>query len=234
MKPCKTLSGLTAALGAGLLWGQVAMAQEQTVAATAEAPVEAPAVAEAPAAVSDRDYRREHKFEKAQQYYLEFNPDATVEDFEKLRPWLKPFTDMEVMADMFSDPRKLVQWMNAISEPEAVYLMMKCSTEPVMWDTWLMGMTDYDKMAAAMFRFMDPSMYFNWMTGMMDPAVYTSMLALFDPNKYVRWATVTANPKFYEPMYAFMDSNWYTPRMEWMFDPETFQPVINMFGIPEG
>ena len=180
----------------------------------------------------DRRWQREHKFEKAQQYFLEFNPGATAEDFEKLRPWLKPFTDVEIMAAMFSSPRQFLQWMNAISEPEAVYLMMKCSTEPVMWDTWLYGLTDFEKLMRASMRFTNPLLYFNWMVGMFDPQVYTTMIALFDPNKYVRWAAVSANPKFYEPMFAFMDPNWYDPRLQWMFDPETFQPVINLFGIP--
>ncbi|MDH3693683.1 MAG: hypothetical protein OER96_03825 [Gammaproteobacteria bacterium] len=208
-----------------LLITQATIAQEQPAQSNE-------ATAESQVAQGDRQYQMEHKFEKAEQYFLEFNEGATSEDFEKLRPWLKPFTDVEVMMDMFSDPRKMVQWMNAISEPEAVYLMMKCSTEPVMWDTWMTGLTDVPKLTNAMFRFMDPNMYFNWMTGMMDPQVYTSMLALMDPNKYVRWAEVSANPKFYEPMFAFADPNWYTPRLEWMFNPQTFQPMINMFGIP--
>lgn len=179
-----------------------------------------------------RAYEIEHKFEKAQKYFLEYNPGATAADFEKLRPWLKPFTDAEVMADMFTDPRKMVEWMNRISEPDAVYLMMKCSTEPVMWDTWLRGLTDYNKLTRAMFRFMEPQTYMNWMIGWFDPNIYVNMIGMMDPNKYMRWMAASGNPKFYEPMFAFLDPNWYTPRMQWMFDPQTFQPVLNMFAVP--
>ncbi|MBT4808031.1 MAG: hypothetical protein HON79_11325, partial [Acidiferrobacteraceae bacterium] len=58
----------------------IAQAQEAT----------APAAAQTPVADSQQQ-PKEHKFEKALQYYLEYNPDKTAEDFEKLRPWLKPF-----------------------------------------------------------------------------------------------------------------------------------------------
>lgn len=129
----------------------------------------------------DRRWQREHKFEKAQQYSREFNPGATAADFEKLRPWLKAFTDVEIMADMFSSPREFLQWMNAISEPQAVYLMMKCSTEPVMWDTWLHGLTDFETMMRVSMRFTNPLPSRNPMVGMFDPQLYTTMIALFDP-----------------------------------------------------
>ncbi len=192
MRTFTRLNATVAGLFVALFISQTAIAQEQPAQSNDAAATESQAaqgqIAQNQLSQSDRQYQMEHKFEKAEQYFLEFNEGATSEDFEKLRPWLKPFTDVEIMMDMFSDPRKMVQWMNAISEPEAVYLMMKCSTEPVMWDTWMAGLTDVPKMTNAMFRFMDPNMYFNWMTGMMDPQVYMSMLALMDPNKYIRWA----------------------------------------------
>ena len=227
MRTWKALPGLTTALGAGLLLGQVAIAQEQSVPAAEPAQAEAPAVAEGAAPVSDRFTRMEHKFEKALQYYLEFNPDKTAEDFEKLRPWLKPFTDVEIMMDMFSDPRKMVQWMNAISEPEAVYLMMKCSTEPVMWDTWMRGMTDYDKMMRTMVRFMDPGMYMRWMMAPMNPQVWAPMAQFMDPNYYMKWMTALGNPTFYQPFFAWTNPNWYTPRLSWMVDPQSYAPIFS-------
>lgn len=225
MKLRSFISALGLLAVTGLATGPAASAETQTQAATTGQP--------APAASADqRQYAMEHKFEKALEYYLQYNKGATAEDFEKLRPWLKPFTDAEIMADMFTDPRKMMQWMNAITEPDAVYLMMKCSMEPVMWDTWLRGLTDYEKLTRAMFRFLEPTTYINWMVGWLDPNIYVNMLGLLDPNKYVRWAVASANPKFYEPMFAFLDPNWYGPRLEWMFDPKTFQPVLNLFAVP--
>ena len=110
-------------MGIATVGATLSLAMSATIAQAEEAT--APADAQAPVADS-RQQPTEHKFEKALQYYLEYNPDKTAEDFETLRPWLKPFSDVELMADMMADPRSLMEWINQISEPEAVYLMMKC------------------------------------------------------------------------------------------------------------
>lgn len=217
---------------------QAAANQPQALDAPAQAPA-APAQSPGMGGMSMSEYLAnrkkgmEHKFTKALQYYLEFNPQGTPEDFEKMRPYLKPFTDAEVMADMFTDPRKMAAWMDAITEPDVIYLMMKCSQEPVMWDTWLRGLTDYEKLTRAMFRFFDPTTYMNWAVGLFDPQLYATLFRLLDPNKYARWAYASGNLKFYEPLIQWVYPSWWDERAQWLLDPQTFQPVLDLFAIPQ-
>lgn len=180
---------------------------------------------------ADMQYQMEHKFEKAEKYYEECK-GVSEGDFEKIRPYLKAFTDVEVMADMMADPAKFAQLMVVVADPRTMHVMMKCSTEPVMWNTWMRGLTDFQKLSQAAARFMNPAMYMNWMMAPMNPAMYQAMFAMMDPNLYARWMTATANPTFYQPMFAMADPNWYTPRMQWMMDPRSFQPMMNMFTVP--
>lgn len=186
------------------------------------------------APTNERAVEMEHKFEKALAYYLAYNPGKTGEDFEALRPWLKPLTDVEVMAEVMSDPRTMFQWIEKISNPEAVYLMMKCSQEPVMWDTWITGLSDVDKIGRALSKLLiEPQTYVNWVGAWFDLETYKPMVAMLDPNKYANWAVHSMNPAFYEPMYAFTSPDYYGPRTDWLLDPQTFQPIINAFGLPE-
>ncbi|MDH3280499.1 MAG: hypothetical protein OEQ18_05150, partial [Gammaproteobacteria bacterium] len=88
-----------------------------------------------------RQQAMEHKFELAQKYYGECQ-GVSEADFETIRPHLKAFTDAEVMADVMADPTKFGQLMQIVMDPRVMHVMMKCSTEPVMWDTWMRGLTD--------------------------------------------------------------------------------------------
>ena len=111
--------------------------------------------------------------------------------------------------------------------------MMKCSTEPVMWDTWMHGLTDYDKLMRAAMRFMNPMVYMNWMMAPMNPAMYQPMMAFANPNYYMNWMNAAMNPTFYQPMFSMMDPNWYTPRLQWMTNPNSFQPLLGAFNLAE-
>lgn len=185
--------------------------------------------ADQPAASTDP--AGEHKFEKAKRYYGECQ-GVDQDDFEKVRGHLKAFTDMEVMADYMADPAKFAQLMQTVYDPRTVHVMMKCATEPVMWDTWLKGLTDFDKMFRVGMRFMNPAIYMNWMMAPMNPQFWTPMMGMMDPNLWARWSTAMMNPTFYQPFFAFADPNWYTPRINWMMNPQSFQPVYGMFNIP--
>ena len=176
----------------------------------------------------DRQYQMEHKFEKAEKYYAECI-NVPEGRFEEIRPFLKAFTDVEVMVDMMSDPVKFAQLMDVVNDPHTMHVMMKCSTEPVMWDTWVRGLGDYNKMMRAMVRFMDPAMYMRWMMAPMNPQVWAPMFRFMDPNYYTKWMVAMMNPTFYQPFYAFMDPNWYTPRLQWMMDPQSFAPLYSAF-----
>ena len=179
-----------------------------------------------------RQQQMEHKFKLAKKYYGECK-HTDSEEFEAIRPYLKAFTDVEVMADMMADPAQAMKLMQIVGDPRTIHVMTKCATEPVMWDTWMRGLTDYNKMFRAMTRFMNPMMYFNWMMAPMNPQTYGAMLGMMSPQNMNRWFTASMNPSFYQPFFQpMMDPSWYTPRLNWMMDPRSYQPMYNMFMIP--
>ena len=172
----------------------------------------------------------EHKFELAKQYYGQCT-DTEDSQFDAIRPYLKAFTDMEVMAQTMADPAKFAQLMAVVNDPRTIHVMTKCATEPVMWDTWMSGMTDFNKMSRAMGYFMNPNMYMNWMMAPMNPAMYQPMMQMASPEYYTRWMNAMMNPAFYQPMTSLADPNWYTPRINWMMNPQSMQPMFNMMNM---
>ncbi|RLA37038.1 MAG: hypothetical protein DRR03_03055 [Gammaproteobacteria bacterium] len=196
------------------------------LAATEEATAPVEAVVEAAPEATDPG---EHKFELAKEYYAQCR-GVDESDFEKIRTSLKAFTDAEVMVDTMADPVRFMKLMNIVNDPRVMHVMMKCSSEPVMWDTWMRGASDPDKMMRAMGRFMDPGMYMAWMMAPMNPQVMEQMTAMADPNRYlVTWPQGLSNPEFYQPFFAPLDPAWQQARMEWMMNPASYQPMIEMF-----
>jgi hypothetical protein len=159
----------------------------------------------------------EHKFELARQYYGQCAATDSSE-FDAIKPQLRAFTDMEVMAETMADPAKFMQLMAVVNDPRSIHVMTKCATEPVMWDTWMSGMTDFNKMSRAMSHFMNPAMY-------------QPMMQMADPAYYTRWMNAMANPAFYQPVTSLADPNWYTPRINWMTNPQSMQPMFNMMNM---
>jgi hypothetical protein len=172
----------------------------------------------------------EHKFELAKQYYGQCT-DADGSQFDSIVPQLKAFTDMEVMAETMADPAKFAQLMTVVNDPRTIHVMTKCATEPVMWDTWMSGMTDFNKMSRAMGHFMNPNMYMQWMMAPMNPAMYQPMMQMANPAYYTRWMNAMMNPAFYQPVTQLADPNWYTPRINWMMNPQSMQPMFNMMNM---
>ena len=172
----------------------------------------------------------EHKFELAKQYYGECTATDSSQ-FDAIRPELKAFTDMEIMAQYMSDPAKFAKLMSVVNDPRTIHVMSKCATEPVMWDTWMRGMTDFNKMSRAMTYFMNPNMYMQWMMAPMNPAMYQPMMQMADPAYYTRWMNAMMNPVFYQPITSLADPNWYTPRINWMMNPQSMQPMFNMMNM---
>lgn len=205
-------------------------AGEQGVAAEPVVENSAQATKETATAQDDRQYQMEHKFEKAKAYYAQCQ-NVPEGRFDEIQSYLKAFTDMEVMADMMADPVKFAKLMTIVNDPHTMRTMMLCASEPVMWDTWMRGMTDYEKMMRTMYRFMDPGMYMRWMMAPMNPQVWAPMAQFMDPNYYMKWMIAAGNPTFYQPFYAWMDPNWYTPRLQWMMDPQSFAPFFNSMNI---
>jgi hypothetical protein len=172
----------------------------------------------------------EHKFELAKQYYGQCT-DTDSSQFDSIVPQLKAFTDMEVMAETMADPAKFAQLMTVVNDPRTIHVMTKCATEPVMWDTWMSGMTDFNKMSRAMGHFMNPNMYMQWMMAPMNPAMYQPMMQMANPAYYTRWMNAMMNPAFYQPVTQLADPNWYTPRINWMMNPQSMQPMFNMMNM---
>ncbi len=172
----------------------------------------------------------EHKFELAKQYYGQCAATDSSQ-FDTIMPQLKAVTDMEVMAETMADPAKFAQLMTVVNDPRTIHVMTKCATEPVMWDTWMSGMTDFNKMSRAMGHFMNPNMYMQWMMAPMNPAMYQPMMQMADPAYYTRWMNAMMNPAFYQPVTQLADPNWYTPRINWMMNPQSMQPMFNMMNM---
>ena len=172
----------------------------------------------------------EHKFELAKQYYGQCT-DTDSAQFDAIQPQLKAFTDMEIMAETMADPAKFAQLMTVVNDPRTIHVMTKCATEPVMWDTWMSGMTDFNKMSRAMGHFMNPNMYMQWMMAPMNPAMYQPMMQMADPAYYTRWMNAMMNPAFYQPITSLANPSWYTPRINWMMNPQSMQPMFNMMNM---
>ncbi len=182
------------------------------------------AVSSVSVANQDQANAAEHKFELAKQYYGECAA-TDASEFDTIRPQLKAFT--ETMAD----PAKFMKLMAVVNDPRTIHVMTKCATEPVMWDTWMSGMTDFNKMSRAMGYFMNPNMYMSWMMAPMNPAMYQPMMQMADPAYYTRWMNAMANPVFYQPITSLADPSWYTPRINWMMNPQSMQPMFNMMNM---
>ena len=179
---------------------------------------------------TEREQAMEHKFDKAKNYYTECK-NTSDQDFEAIQPYLKAFTDVEVMADTMANPVQFAKFIQVVNDPRTMHVMMKCSTEPVMWDTWVRGLSDPTKLMNAAMRFMNPMVYFNWAMAPMNPEMYAPMTVMMSPQYYEKWATAMANPAFYNPFFAMMNPNWYTPRLEWMMNPESYSPMFGMMNL---
>ncbi len=176
----------------------------------------------------------EHKFEKAQAYYTECK-HASAEEFAAIKPYLKAFTDAEVMAETMNDPEKFFKLMEILNDPRTIHVMANCSMEPVMWDTWLRGVTNYGKLTIASLKAMNPVGMFKWMMAPVNAKVWKSMVSHLDYKKYVRWGEAMLNPKFYRPMTDMLTSlEWYEPRLAWFVRAETYTvPLKNMVTLPD-
>jgi len=172
----------------------------------------------------------EHRFELAKQYHGQCI-GADGEDFDQIQPYLRAFTDMEIMAETMADPVKFVQLMSVVNDPHTLHVMSQCATEPAMWDTWMKGMTDVNKMSRVMAKMMNPNMMFAWMSASMNPATYQPMMKMSSPEYYNKWMLAMQNPAFYQPVVSLGDPNWYAPRMQWMMNPQSMQPFFNMMNM---
>ncbi|WP_156098399.1 hypothetical protein [Thermopetrobacter sp. TC1] len=173
----------------------------------------------------------EHKFEKAVGYYTECK-QASRAEFEKIKPYLKAFTDSEIMAETVNDPERFFKLMEIVNDPRTFHVMANCALEPVMWNTWLRGMMDWPKLMRASVKMMKPEGMAKWMMAPMNPRIWGLMMAHMDPNRYVRWGAAFTNANFYKPLTSFFDPSWYEPRLSWFVDPNTYAPFYQALQVP--
>lgn len=172
----------------------------------------------------------EHKFELAKGYYQECE-GRDSEHFEQIRPYIKAFTDMKVMADTMADPRRLMKLIDVVNDPATVHIMAKCSTEPVMWDTWVRGVTSLNSYLYAMTKAIDPNLYLNWTTAWFDLELYKNMVSQMDPRRYLDWASSAMRPQFYNPLTGLLELDWYTKRLNWMLSLDSYKPALNLMTL---
>ncbi len=182
-------------------------------------------------AAEDAKAASEHKFEKAAKYYAECK-NASRKEFDEIRPYLKAFTDSEVMAETMNDPERFFRLMEIVNDPRTIHVMMNCSLEPVMWDTWMRGLTDFPKLWNASVKLMNPQGMVKWMMAPMNPKIWGSMMRHMEPQRYVRWASAFTNEDFYKPLTSFLDTDWYEPRLAWFVDPQSYAPLYQALQVP--
>ncbi len=173
----------------------------------------------------------EHKFEKAVGYYTQCK-QASRKEFEDIKPYLRAFTDSEILGETVNDPEKFFKLMEILNDPRTIHVMMNCATEPVMWDTWMRGLTNYPKLMSAMVKMMNPQGMMKWMMAPMNPKIWRSMLSHMDPARYARWTTAMTNADFYKPLTDFYKPEWYEPRLAWLADPKSYDPLVQALQIP--
>lgn len=170
-----------------------------------------------------------HRFSKAEEYFKKLNPEASEEEWLTLRGHLRAFTDPARLSAVMADPVKFADWLTALSDPDAVHLMVRCMQEPVMWNTWMRVMTNPEKMMQAGMVFMNPMVYFNWMMAPMNQQVYAKLEPLTDDQLWADWSSKLDNGTFYEPLYAWTDPQWSVDRVTWAVDPSTYGNMFAWF-----
>ncbi len=167
-----------------------------------------------------------HRFTKAEAYFNKLNPDASEEEWLKLCVHLRAFTDPERMAQVMADPAQFAEFLVALSDPDAVHLMLRCAQKPIMWNTWMQVVTNPEKMMKAGFVVMNPFTYFSWMMAPVNPQMYANLTTFGDAHLWADWTRKGADPTFFEPLYAWLNPQWSVERTTWAMDPNTYG---NMF-----
>ncbi len=170
-----------------------------------------------------------HRFTKAEEYFKQLNPNATEEEWLQLREHLRVFTDPARMAAVMGDPVKFAEWMAALSDPDAVHLMMRCSQEPIMWNTWLRNFSNPDLLFKAGVVFVNPLTYLQWMVAPVNTQVYAKLAPLVSSELWADWGNKATTLKFYEPLYSWVDPQWTVDRVNWAFDPNTYGNLFYWF-----
>ena len=136
----------------------------------------------------------EHKFELAKQYYGQCTATDSTQ-FDAIRPQLKAFTDMEIMAETMADPAKFAQLMAVVNDPRMYMQWMMAPMNPAMYQP--------------MMQMADPAYYTRWMNAMMNPAFYQPITSMADPNWYTPRINWMMNPQSMQPMFNMMNMGGY-------------------------
>jgi len=140
------------------------------------------------------------------------------------------FMNSENMAKAMADPAKFMQLVTLMSTPQAAKTMMNCSTDSEQWSIWTKNLGDPSFKMNAAALFMNPQVYMNWMTAMMNPQTFgTAMNTFMNPALYMQWMTAMSSPEYYQPMTKMMDPAWQQESTAWMMDPSSYQQMFSSF-----
>lgn len=150
--------------------------------------------------------------------------------------------DMRSNASLPRDPRKALELMDAMTEPEFLVAAMAMSGNPEVW-LKAMEQAGAPGVPGNLSQMADPAMITEWFYSSIDPQYQQAIVSrLLDPRKSQRWMQAMTNPRFY--MHALAVMNPATP-MQWMkvtadgrminpmqiwFDPKTY---LNWMRLPQ-
>ena len=95
--------------------------------------------------------------------------------------------DPEVMANTLAEPDKFLQLLEIMSAPATTMTVYECIANEEQRQTVIKTMSDPDKLAASMSRFMSPQMYLNWMTAMQNPETQQALTTYMNPEHFRQW-----------------------------------------------
>ena len=145
-----------------------------------------------------------------------------------LRPRLKAFLDLRIMATMLSRPVEAARLAEASLAPEAVAAMMLCGTDPEIWDRWLAEATDGDSLVFAGSTLMQPWVWLRWAQAPMDEDFRHAVSEAMDPESLIGAARGVANPQAMAGFARMLSPGFYFERAGWFLRPATWQQMMRL------
>lgn len=142
--------------------------------------------------------------------------------------WLIRMTDFSHNGSAFRDPRLLVPWANAMTEPNTAFAAAQGMMDPAGWLNMTNSMVSpdaYRNMAV----FADPAVQMRLLGMAMNPALYAQLgTTMMDPGKMMRWVMVPFDPRIQTLGGQFMNPNFYMKWGSGAMDPRAWNLAGNL------